>query len=80
MITKVGETTHADQSIASQRHTSTPALPWTRRTVCATWSNRSNMPIRRVWNRRTPPSGVPRFRPCGHSRRGGGTNAPHTFH
>src|SRR5467141_3268755 len=50
MITEAGRD-HACRlvSIASQRHTTTPALPSTRRTVCATWSNRSNMPIRLAW-------------------------------
>src|SRR5580704_16043416 len=36
-------------SIASQQPTTTPALPSARRTVCATWSNRSNVPTRLGW-------------------------------
>src|SRR5207253_1132661 len=62
-------------SIALQRPTTTPALPSALRTVCATWSNRSNLLIRLAWTcleSRTPPSGVPRFRADGHSRSGGG--------
>jgi hypothetical protein len=47
MITELGENKCKLVLIALQRHTTTPALPSARRTVCATWSNRAN--IRSGW-------------------------------